>query len=176
MQFRRNWILGGTGAVLALAALVVWIVRSRTIPEFNVAPVPQNAPTLNEADIEKVLGVEKFRIFRRVHQVPIVVQQSFSNFMRLPFDLVDPGEQICSDDLSVPAKSCHRLVFLGLSEDSAVLAYEQGGFASTYFVVICWFDDGGRGWVAALDGRPNDIASLKSAVQEGRFRTLAPPA
>ena len=136
MRFKGNRILLGIIAVLTVAALGVWILYSHPMPELNATPVPQNAPTLNEADIEKVLSVEQFRVVRRVRQVPRVVKESFSNFTGLPFDLVDPGEQIRSDDLTIPAKSSQRLVFLGLSEDSAVLVYEQGGFADTDFVVV----------------------------------------
>jgi hypothetical protein len=146
--------------------------RRHSIPKFNATPVPKNAPTLNEADIEKVLGVEQFSIVRRVSQVPISITESFSNFTQRPFDLANPGEQISSDEIE-PGKSSRRLVFLGLSKDSAVLVYEQGGYVDTCAAVVFWFEDGGRDWGATLDNGPipTDISSLKAMVQKGQFRT-----
>jgi hypothetical protein len=134
-------VLLGIMAVIAIAAVIAWSVRSRSIPKVEVNlgsdfnPVPKNAPTLNGADIEKILGVEQFRLIRHVSQVPPVVKESFANFTELPFDLADPGEEI-SSDMIIPGKSSRRLVFLGLSGDSALLFYEQGGFAGTFNAVI----------------------------------------
>jgi hypothetical protein len=172
MQSTGKRILLGIMAIVAVAGVIVWFLYSHSIPEFNAKPVPKNAPTLNEADIEKVLGVEQFRVVRRVRQVPIAVKESFSNFTELPFDLANPGEQISSDSI-IRGKSSRRLVFLGLSEDSAVLVYEQGGFVGTCATVIFWFGDGGRGWGATLDYGPipKDISSLKAVVQRGQFHT-----
>lgn len=157
---------------LALAA-IGWSVSHRVKVDLrpDVNPVPRNAATLNGADVEKILGVERFRVVRRINEVPLVVRQSFSNFAQNPFDLANPGEEISSDVL-IPGKSSRRLVFLAISEDSAVLFYEQGGFADWFNVVVFWFDGGGRGWGATLERGPipHDVSSLKAAIQSGNFR------
>ena len=173
MRSKGKLILLGIVTVVGVSGLIVWSLAFRSIPDFKAQPVPTNAPTLNQADIEKVLGVEHFRVVRRVRQVPNVVKESFFNFTRIPFDLVDPGEQMRSDDMTTAAKSSRRLVFLGLSEDSAVLVYEQGGFADVCNIVVFWFEEGGRGWAANLDYYPipRDISTLKAVIQKGKFHT-----
>lgn len=172
MDFRSSRTILGIAAALTLAAVIGWIFHSPSIPEFHVNAVPKNAPELNEADIEKLLGVDQFRVLRRVRQVPVAVRESFSNFTGIPFDLVDPGEQIRHDDLTVRAKSSRRLVFLGLSEDSAVLVYQQGGFADACNVAVFWFGEGGQGWRATLDSTPRDIPGLRGIVQKREFHIL----
>jgi hypothetical protein len=158
-------ILIGTMAVIVIAVGFLWLVEAHSVPEFNVRAIPKDAPTLNGADIEKILGLEHFRIVRRAREVPIAVQESFSNFIGLPFDLADPGEEISTDNL-LPGKSSRRLVFLGLSDDSAVLVYEQGGFSNTCIAAVFWYEEGGRGWAAAVDCRAKDISSLRDVVQK----------
>jgi hypothetical protein len=177
MQPKGSRILLGIVAVVAVSVFVVWSLTSRQVPNFNATPIPTNAPTLNEADIEKVLGVEQFRVVRRVRQVPSVIKESFSNFTRLPFDLVDPGEQMRDDDMTTPAKSSRRLVFLGLSGDSAILVYEQGGFANLCNIVVFWYEEGGRGWAGTVYNSPipRDISALKSVIQKGKFHTWVRP-
>src|SRR5215470_14570997 len=117
MQRAAKLVFAGLIAVALVAAFIPWSVGQRA--EVNllsgVNPVPQNAPTLNGADVEKILGVEKFRIIRRVNKIPPVVKTSFSNFSQRPFDLADPGEEISSDVLipipgqvkSPPCISCN---------------------------------------------------------------------
>jgi len=165
---RNRQIFAAIAGFLAVAAISAWFVESRSIPEFNVKAVTKDAPTLNDADIEKILGMENFRVVRRVRQVPLPVRESFANFSSLPFDLADPGDEI-STDLMIPGKSSRRLVFLGLSHDSAVLVYEQGGFVDSCNAVVFWYGDGGRGWATRLNRRPRDISSLKAVVQKGMF-------
>jgi hypothetical protein len=179
VQRGAKLVVLGIMAVIAIAAVVAWSVRHRSVSKVevnlgpDVKPVPKNAPTLNGADIEKILGVEQFRIIRRVSQVPQVVKESFSNFTHVPFDLADPGEEISSDAI-IPGKSSRRLVFLGLSDDSAVLFYEQGGFTNAFTTVVFWFGEGGHGWGATLDHGPipQDISSLRAAVQNGEFHVV----
>jgi hypothetical protein len=172
VQTKNKQILLGILALIAIAVVIVWSVHSRARPEFNFNPVPKNAPTLNEADIEKVLGVEEFRVFRRVHQVPITIKESFSNFTNLPFDLSDPGSEMSTDNL-ISGKSSRRLVFLGLSGDSALLVYEQGGFSNSCNIVVFWFGDGGRGWAATLESAsiPEDIPTLNVLFRKRKFQT-----
>lgn len=168
MQSYSNRILAGIIAVTAIVAFSLWFFDSRSIPKFNVKAIPKHAPTLNEADIEKILRMDNFRIVRRVRQVPVAVKESFSNFTELPFDLVDPGEAISSDAM-FGARSSRRLVFLGLSSESAVLVYEQGGFVGTCNAVVFWYGDGGNGWAASLHRRPTDISSFKAVFQKRMF-------
>jgi hypothetical protein len=156
------------GIIAVAVVATVWAVRSRSTPVFNVQPVPKNAATLNDTDIEKLLGVDQFHVVRRVGQVPIAVRQSFSNFTDLPFDMADPGEVINSDAI-VPGRLSRRLVFLGLSDDSAVLLYEQGGYVGTCNVVVFWFESGGRDWGATLNDVPKDLSALKGVVHVGKF-------
>jgi len=164
-------------AVVVISVLVAWSVHIRSAPkvEINLAadvtPISKNAVTLNAADIEKILGVEQFRVIRRVKEVPEAIKISFSNITGQPFDLAEPGEVI-SSDMIIPGKSSRRLVFLGVSSDSAVLFFEQGGFVDTFNTVVFWFGNGGHDWGATLyqGPIPKDILSLKDAVQKGNFR------
>jgi hypothetical protein len=166
-----------TAAVVLISVLVAWSVHVYSAPKLeiklsaDVTPISKNAATLNAADIEKILGVEQFRVIQRVREVPEVIKQSFVNITGQPFDLAEPGEEI-SSDMIIPGRSTRRLVFLGVSSDSAVLFFEQGGFAGTFNTVVFWFGDGGRDWGATLSEGPipKDIPSLKDAVQKGKFR------
>jgi hypothetical protein len=173
MQPKGKLILLVIVVVVVVSIVMAWSFASRSIPDFNANPIPKDAPMLNEADIEKMLGVEQFRVVRRVRQVPNVVKESFSSFTQLPFDLVDPGEQMRDDDMTTPAKSSRRLVFFGLSRDSTILVYEQGGFVDVCNIVAFWFEEGGRGWAARLDRHsiPRDISTLKAAIQKGKYHT-----
>jgi hypothetical protein len=164
-------------AIVVISVLVAWSVYLHLAPklEINLAaavtPISKNAATLDAVDIEKILGVEQFRVIKRVEEVPAVIKTSFSNITGQPFDLAEPGEQR-SSDMIIPGKSSRRLVFLGVSSDSAVLFFEQGGFVGTFNTVVFWFGDGGRDWGGTLyEGPiPKDIPSLKDAVQKGKFR------
>ena len=170
MQVKRRLFLIGIIVVIAITLVSVWFLNSPSMPEFNVTALPKHAATLNEADIEKIFIVEHFRVVRRVHQVPIAVRESFSNFTEFPFDLLDPGEPINSDDMTA-GKSSRRLVFLGLSDDSAVLVYEQGGFADACEALVFWYGDGGHGWAAKVGCRARDITSLREVIKKGEFST-----
>lgn len=172
MQSATKLVVGAALVVALIAAGVAWSLSHRV--EINlrpdVNPVPSNAASLNAADIEKILGVERFRVIRRVNEVPPVVMKSFTNFSQSPFDLANPGEEI-STDLLIPGKSSRRLVFLAISDDSAVLFYEQGSFANTFNAVVLWFGDGGHGWGGTLERGPipHSLSSLKEAIQRGNF-------
>jgi len=174
--FNRKLIAIGISAVIAIAVLIAWSMRPRLRPPVAVTtvslvnPVTRNAPTLNGADIEKLLGVERFRIIRQVNQVPAVVKESFSNFTGQPFDLVDPPKEI-QHDYVVPERSRRRLVFLGLSDDSAVIVYEEGGYVDECKTVVFWFGNGGLDWGATLQRGPipEDISNLRAAVHSGKF-------
>lgn len=173
MPPKGKLIFLGIVVSIVVSIVLAWSLSSRPTPKFEANPIPKGAPTLNEADIEKMLGVEQFRVVRRVGQIPNVVKESFSSFTQLPFDLVDPGEQIKNDGVMPAAKSPRRLVFLGLSRDSAILVYEQGGFVDVCNIVAFWFEEGERGWAAQLDSYPipRDISTLKAAIQKGKYHT-----
>jgi hypothetical protein len=172
---KRKWILVALVAVAVIAIAVIRSGHSRYVPDFNFAPIPKDAPTLNDADIEKILTMEQFRIFRRARQVPTAVRDSFTNFTNFPFDLADPGEEI-SSDLMIPGKSSRRLIFLGLSGDSAVLCFEQGGLVGSVQCVFFWFEEGGRDQRAYLDRGPipSDIPSLRAAIRKRNFQMKNP--
>jgi hypothetical protein len=106
-----------------------------------------------------------------VGQVPPILKQSFTNFTGLPFDMNDPGGRI-GTDFVIPGVSSRRLVFAALGGNSAVLVYEQGGFATTLNATVFSYVDGGA-WRAILLNRPVDnLPALKTAVGNGRFRIL----
>lgn len=172
MRRANKLVLGGLVLVALIAASIAWFVGHRVEVALrpDAIPVPPNAATLNGADVEKILGVEQFRVIRRVNEIPPVVRQSFANFSRLPFDLANPGDEI-SSDVSIPGKSSRRLVFVAISDDSAVLFYQQGGFVGTFNAVVLWFGGGGRGWGGTLvrGPTPHDLSSLKAAIQSGNF-------
>jgi hypothetical protein len=75
--------------VLALGLGFVWFNGSHYV---NATAVPKSA-TLNQADIEKLLDVERFCLVRRVRQVPIVGKESFSNFTGLLFAIWSTWEK-----------------------------------------------------------------------------------
>jgi hypothetical protein len=171
MQVNTKLSILGLTTLVAIAGLIAWSVRPRINLGTDVKPIPKNAPTLDTVDIEKILGVKQFRVIRHISQVPQVVKESFSNFADIPFDLADPGERI-SDDVVVPGMSSRRLVFLGVSDDSAVIYYEQGGIVRSLNVVVFWFGDGGRGWGAVLEHEPspNDLSGMRAVIQSGQFQ------
>jgi hypothetical protein len=153
-------------ALAALATLL--LVNWHSAPPFEVIPVPRNAPTLNQADVEKILGAEQFRLIQRKRQVPLPVQQSFTNLTGFPFAMADPGEPMSSDNMSSGAP-LRRLVFVALGNDSAVLVYEQGGFVDVTNVIVFWYGGGGRDWAATLGNKAKNIRSLRSTMKEGQF-------
>jgi hypothetical protein len=170
MSRKAKGILLVSAAIAAFSVFVTWFVGSRPAPRLDVTPVTKNAATLNEADIEKLLAFGQFRTFRHVRQVPVAVKESFSNFTGLPFDLADPSEEI-SSDLMIPGKSSRRLVFLGLSADSAILIYKQVGFVGTCHAVVFWYGEEGRGWGASLPGIPKNMDGFRAIFSQRRFQS-----
>ena len=154
----------------AIALVVIYHAHDqRTIPAANLKPVPRGAPNLNQADIEKMLGVERFQIVRRTRGVPLAVQLSFTNLTGFPFEMADPGKNMLHDVI-VPGLPARRLVFAGLSDDSVFLVYEQGGYVDTLNAVFFWFEQGGRNWGTTLTVSVNDVASLRAAIVAGNHR------
>ncbi len=159
--------------VLVLIAIALVVLHhphdQRILIRVNLEPVPKGAPNLNQADIEKMLGVERFQIVRRVRDVPVAVQKSFTNLTSFPFEMADPGKNMM-DDVIVPGLPARRLVFAGISDDSAFVVYEQGGYVDTLEAVFFWFELGGRNWGTILTVSVNDVASLRAAIVAGNHR------
>jgi hypothetical protein len=136
----------------------------------NVNPIQKNALVLGQSEVESLLG-SPFVIVRRVRQVPPALKQSFTNFTGLPFDMNDPGERIGTEFI-IPGVPSRRLVFAAVGDNSAVLVYEQGGYATTLNATVFSYVNGGA-WRAILDNRSVDsVSALKTAIGNGRFRNL----
>jgi hypothetical protein len=109
---------------------------------------------------------------RRERQIPDSIKQSFTNVTGLPFDMNDPGDPM-STDYIIPGVPTRQLVFAGVGDDSAVIVYEQGGYANRPSVVAFSWIAGGSAWWAFLDDRPpRDIPSIKRVLQESKFEMI----
>jgi len=162
------------GLVIVVIAATAFAVASHTgqtpAPNSNVSPIQKNARILAPSEVESLLG-SQFVLVRKVGQVPPTLKQSFTNFTGLPFDMNDPGGRI-GTDLVIPGLTSRRLVFAALGDKSAVLVYEQGGYATTLNAIVLSYANSGA-WRAILLSRPVDnVPALKIAVENGRFRTL----
>jgi hypothetical protein len=167
-----NLRLGLAIVVIAAASIAaVGLYRAYSpAPTFNVSPMQKNARTLAESEVKNLLG-SQFVVVRRVRQVPPALKQSFTNFTGLPFDMNDPGERIGTDYI-IPGLPSRRLVFAALGDNSAVLVYEQGGYATTLNATVFSYVNGGA-WRAILENTSVDnVSALKTAVEDGRFRNL----
>jgi hypothetical protein len=163
--------LGLLIVVIAVTAFAVTSYSAQTpAPTSNVNPIQKNARILSPNEVESLLG-SQFVVLRTVGQVPPALKQSFTNFTGLPFDMNDPGERIGTDFI-IPGVPSRRLVFAALGDNSAVLVYEQGGYATTLNATVFSYVNGGA-WRAILFNRPVDnVPALKIAVGNGRFRIL----
>jgi len=168
--FQTKRILIVAVVVTAIAAGVVFFVTWNSERPLSVSPVPKNAPTLNQADVEKLLQVKQFRTVRLVRQLPSTLKQSFTNSIGIPFDMVDPGKPMSTDNI-IPGVPTRRLIFAGVSDDSAILVYEQGGYTGEFNVLVFWYGDGGRNWKATLNTPASDIPSLRRIIEDRQFRT-----
>ena len=153
----------------AIAAVGFYRVQSPA-PTFTVVPTQKNARTLTQSEVENLLGSQVV-VVRKVRQVPTALKQSFTNFTGLPFDMNDPGERIGTDFI-IPGVPSRRLVFAAVGDNSAVLVYEQGGYANMLnATVFSYVNDGA--WRAILkDHSVDSVLALKAAVDNGRFRNL----
>lgn len=138
------------------------------VPAFNVKPVSSNSAMLGVVEVEKILNVEHFRVYRRLRQVPPAVRQSFSNVTGFPFDLEDPDD-IISTDANIPGKSHRRLILLALGRDSSLLIYEEGGFAGLCYAFVFWHRDSGGWWAARVDSFPTSLDNFKKAFHDRKF-------
>jgi hypothetical protein len=165
--------LGLVIVAIAAAAFAVTFYRAHTpAPALNVNPIQKNASILAQNDVQSLLG-SHFVVVRR-RQVPPTLKQSFINFTGLPFDLNDPGERL-GTDFVVPGVPSRRLVFAAVGDNSAVLVYEQGGYATTLNAAVFSYATDGA-WLAILGNRLVDsVLALKTAVGNGQFRAIEKP-
>jgi hypothetical protein len=163
--------LGLVIVVIAATAFAVTLYGAQTpAPTSDVNPIQKNAHILAPNEVESLLG-SQFVVVRKVGQVPPALKQSFTNFTGLPFDMNDPGERIGTDYV-IPGVPSRRLVFAALGDTSAVLVYEQGGYATTLNATVFSYVKGGA-WRAILLSHPVDnVSALKMAVEDGRFCIL----
>jgi hypothetical protein len=163
--------LGLAIVVIAATAFAVTFYRGRIpAPTLNVNPIQKNASVLAQNEVEGLLE-SQFVVVRRVRQVPPALKQSLTNFTGLPFDLNDPGERIGTDFI-IPGVPSRRLVFAAVGGNSAVLVYEQGGYATTLNAAVFSYVNG-RAWRAILNNRSVDnVSALKTAVGNGEFRAF----
>jgi hypothetical protein len=167
---KRTAYLGAVA--LVLTAVIIGFVRfHHAPPTFAVKPLAKNPPILRTSDVERLLSLN-FRIVRTVQQVPTVVKQGFPSLAGdQPFAMVNPGQEMSTDDI-LPGVPDKRLVFAGLADDTAVVVFEQGGFVGTLHVAVLRYGNGGGVWGAMLeDYSVHDVAGLRSAVENNRFRT-----
>jgi hypothetical protein len=157
--------------IAAAAGAAVCLYRAHSpAPTFNITATQKNARTLTQSEVENLLG-SQFVVVRKARQVPPALKQSFTNFTGLPFDMNDPGERI-STDFIIPGVPSRRLVFAAVGDNSAVLVYEQGGYATMLNAIVFSYVNGGA-WRAILDNRSvSDVSTLKTTVGSGRFRNL----
>ena len=157
--------------ITAAAIAAVGFHRAHSpAPTFTVVPTQKSARTLTQSEVESLLG-SQFVVLRKVRQVPPALKQSFTNFTGLPFDMNDPGERIGTDFI-IPGVPSRRLVFAAVGDNSAVLVYQQGGYATMLnAAVFSYVNDGA--WRAILNDHSVDsVLALKAAVGNGRFRSL----
>ncbi|HEV2470102.1 MAG TPA: hypothetical protein VGS78_13000 [Candidatus Sulfotelmatobacter sp.] len=156
--------------VLFFAAGGAWFLKTRRTLVVEFGPIAKNAPTLTQADIEALLA-GPFELTRRVRQIPPTLRESFTNVTALPFDMNNPGDPM-STDVIINAPS-RQLTFAAVNQQSAIVVYEQGSFASFPCAVI--FLKGGKAaWLAIDDYFPTDIESLRRSVHEARFKLMTP--
>jgi len=160
-------------AIIAIVATAFAVTFYRTHvpgPALDVNPIQKNARVLEQNEVQNLLG-SQFVVVRRVRQVPPALKQSFTNFTDLPFDMNDPGERIGTDFI-IPGVPSRRLVFAAVGDNSAVVVYEQGGYATTLNAIVFSYVKG-RAWRATLANRlVDDVPTLKTAVGNGQFRDV----
>ena len=172
MTLHRWKVTGFSASVLILIVGIILFVHTRRTPlTFNVQPLPKSPRTLTATDVERLLGRD-FQLIRDVRQIPTVVRQDFSTLAAEPFQMVNTGQEM-STDMIIPGVPNKRLVFAAVSNDTAVLVYELGGYVGTLHAMVFCHANGGGGWKAMLDEPVHDIASLRNTVQRGHF-TISP--
>jgi hypothetical protein len=172
MLLKSNQILLLTIIFGSISVSIAGFIHSYSMPHFDAVPIQKQSTPLAQQDVEDLLG-KKFKMIWRVRQVPLAIKQSFSNLTGIPFDLADPGERLGSDDLADGGYP-RCLAFVGLSDNLAVLVYQQGGFVSTDIAVVFSFVDNGHAWAASFAYRIRNIADLRALIRTGKFEVWDP--
>jgi hypothetical protein len=164
---KRTWLVVSTALFLALIA---WYIGTRRVPSLDFGPIPKGAPVLAQSEIENLFA-DHYTVVRHIRQIPPVLKESFSNVTGLPFDMNNPGDPMSTDAI-IHAPS-RQLIFAAIGQQSAILVYEQGSFASFPCAVI-FSRTGAAAWIAIDDYMPRDIAALRRSVHEARFSPMKP--
>jgi hypothetical protein len=162
-------------AVLSLLAVFALFNRAqKTVPPFNAAPLPKGTRTLTAAEAEDILAAN-FSVIRRVQQIPASVKGDYTALAGEPFEMVNPG-QTMSTDLIISGVPNKKLVLVGLADQTAVLIFVQGGYASTINAAVFSHRENVGVWGAMIeDYSVHDIAALRRAVHNGRFKAWDNP-
>ena len=175
MPTSRKWI---TVAVLAgLSLLTTFAVFNRaqsTVPPFEVTPLSKGTRTLTTREVDDLLAAN-FNIVQRVQQIPAAVKGDYTALANEPFEMVNPG-QTMSTDYIIPGVPNKKLVLVGLADQCAVLIFIRGGFADRVNAAVFSHKGTGGMWGAIIeDYTVHDIAALRNAVHNGRFKVLYNP-
>jgi hypothetical protein len=164
----KSILISSAAFLLVFAAAGSWFWNTHRPLVVEFSPAPKGAPTLTQADIERLLS-DPFRLTRRVRQVPLVLRESFANVTGLPFDMNNPGDPM-STDVIIHAPS-RQLIFAGVSDQSAVIVYEQGSFASFPAAVV--FSKAGKAaWILIDDYVPTNVYDLRRSVHAANFKQM----
>jgi hypothetical protein len=166
---RKHALIAAVAVVLGLGAFA--IVQNRySTPAFRVTPLTERSRTLNATDVQRIVQGD-FQIVRRVQQIPTAVQQGFTLLSHDQFSMVNPGQEM-STDMILPGVPNKRLVFAGIGSDTAVVVFEQGGFAGTVHATVFEYSQQGGTWGAMLvDYNVTDLNTLRAVIEKGRYKT-----
>ena len=158
------------------AALVLVLLPATVC---SAKPQPKTS-TLTSQDRQHLLS-DTFQTYRSISAIPTPVSLdpnllvSTASGERLPSagvppsPMAEPGQRFQADDmLTSPALPSRRLIFVALSRDLCVVAYEHGGFAHEQRVALFRLTDGRAAlvWLGDLPGRLSDLADVKKSVQQ----------
>ena len=167
-----------TVAVLAgLSLLTVFAVFNRaqsTVPPFEVTPLSKGTHTLKTREVDDLLAAN-FNIVQRVQQIPGPVKGDYTALANEPSEMVNPGQEM-STDYIIPGVPNKKLVLVGLEDQCAVLIFIRGGYANTVNAAVFSHKGTGGMWGAMIeDYSVHDIAALRNAVHNGRFKAWHNP-
>ena len=115
----------------------------------------------------------KFDMVNDIATLPQPVKRSFCNlehcnYEGVKFDMVDPGEPMSNDDVTVGVPN-KRLRFAAINNTSAIVFYEWGGFVGQHCVTIFDFQHR-KSWGGSLTSyRVTTLEQLRSAITSKQF-------
>jgi len=169
----RTWIVASIiASLIVFVGLVAWFEDTHRSLTLDFGPIPRGTPILTQSDIETLLG-DHYTVARHIRQIPVALRDSFTNVTGLPFDMNNPGDPM-STDVIIHAPY-RQLIFAAVGIRSAVVVYEQGGFASFPCAVV-FSKAGSAAWIAIDDYEPRDISALRRSVHEARVKPIEPGA